>query len=80
MAVSVLIVCKANICRSPTGEAVLRHSARRRGFDLEVHSAGTSAIRIGETPHLMYAFSITIGDVQILKMSRQDCCSLRRST
>lgn len=37
---SVLIVCMGNICRSPVGEALLRHRQR----DLHVESAGISAM------------------------------------
>jgi len=40
---SVLFVCMGNICRSPTGEGVLRHLLRQRGWEdrLRVDSAGT---------------------------------------
>ncbi|KAI8981253.1 phosphotyrosine protein phosphatase [Trametes punicea] len=47
---SVLVVCLGNICRSPMGEAVLRHVAKERGIDLTVDSAGTSNYHIGEDP------------------------------
>ncbi|KZT05988.1 phosphotyrosine protein phosphatases I [Laetiporus sulphureus 93-53] len=50
MAPSVLIVCLGNICRSPMGEAVLRHVAKERGIELTVDSAGTSRYHIGEDP------------------------------
>jgi protein-tyrosine phosphatase len=42
MAVSVLMVCLGNICRSPLAEAALRHHAARLGLDVIVDSAGTS--------------------------------------
>ncbi|KDQ20429.1 hypothetical protein BOTBODRAFT_26435 [Botryobasidium botryosum FD-172 SS1] len=45
---SVLIVCLGNICRSPMGEAVLRHEAKKRGLDIKVDSAGTAAYHEGE--------------------------------
>lgn len=48
--VSVLVVCLGNICRSPVGEAVLKHVARERGLDITVDSAGTSNFHIGEDP------------------------------
>ena len=50
--VSVLVVCTGNICRSPTGEAVLRHLAGRRGLAdrVEVRSAGTHDYHVGECP------------------------------
>lgn len=50
MVLSVLIVCLGNICRSPMGEAVLRHEAKKRGIDIEVDSAGTAGYHIGEVP------------------------------
>lgn len=46
--VKVLFVCTGNICRSPTGEAVLRRMARDAGVELEIDSAGTSACHEGE--------------------------------
>ncbi|CDO73200.1 hypothetical protein BN946_scf185007.g255 [Trametes cinnabarina] len=52
---SVLVVCLGNICRSPIGEAVLKHVAKERGVDLTVDSAGTSNFHIGEDPDDRYA-------------------------
>jgi protein-tyrosine phosphatase len=51
-AVSVLVVCTGNICRSPTGEGVLRALAKRRGLDgrVRVASAGTHDYHVGECP------------------------------
>ena len=41
---NILIVCTANICRSPVGEVVLRDSLRKQGLtDWSVASAGTWA-------------------------------------
>ena len=50
--VSVLVVCTGNICRSPTGEGVLRHLARERGLAerITVRSAGTHDYHVGECP------------------------------
>ncbi len=50
--VAVLVVCTGNICRSPTGEGVLRHLARRRGLDdrVRIASAGTHDYHVGESP------------------------------
>ena len=50
--VSVLVVCTGNICRSPTGEGVLRHLARQRGLGdrVLVRSAGTHDYHVGECP------------------------------
>ncbi len=50
--VLVLVVCTGNICRSPTGEGVMRHLATRRGLgeQVEVRSAGTHDYHVGEAP------------------------------
>ena len=50
--VSVLVVCTGNICRSPTGEGVLRHLAEKRGLGdkVRVRSAGTHDYHIGDCP------------------------------
>ncbi|MDF4598452.1 low molecular weight phosphotyrosine protein phosphatase, partial [Vibrio parahaemolyticus] len=37
----ILVVCMGNICRSPTGEAVLRAKAEELGVDVDIDSAGT---------------------------------------
>ena len=44
----VLVVCMGNICRSPTGEAVLTAKAASLGVNVEVDSAGTIAYHAGE--------------------------------
>lgn len=44
----VLVVCMGNICRSPTGEAVLNAKAASLGVNVEVDSAGTIAYHAGE--------------------------------
>ncbi|WP_260259007.1 low molecular weight protein-tyrosine-phosphatase [Vibrio intestinalis] len=46
----VLVVCMGNICRSPTGEAVLRAKAEQMGIDVEVDSAGTIGYHQGNPP------------------------------
>ena len=46
----VLVVCLGNICRSPMGEAVLAHTAKERGIDIHVESAGTGGYHVGEEP------------------------------
>jgi hypothetical protein len=50
--VSVLVVCTGNICRSPTGEGVLRHLAGKRGIAdrVRIRSAGTHDYHVGECP------------------------------
>lgn len=51
-ALSVLVVCTGNICRSPTGEAVLRHLVEARGLAdrIRVASAGTHDYHVGQCP------------------------------
>ncbi|KAI9513042.1 phosphotyrosine protein phosphatase [Russula earlei] len=50
MTPKVLVVCLGNICRSPMGEAVLRHVAKERKIDLAVDSAGTAGYHVREEP------------------------------
>ncbi|SEG32513.1 low molecular weight protein-tyrosine-phosphatase [Vibrio hangzhouensis] len=47
---SLLVVCMGNICRSPTGEAVLKARARQMGIDVKVDSAGTIGYHHGNPP------------------------------
>ncbi|EHK1074192.1 low molecular weight protein-tyrosine-phosphatase [Vibrio parahaemolyticus] len=46
----ILVVCMGNICRSPTGEAVLRAKAEELGVDIDIDSAGTIGYHTGNTP------------------------------
>jgi protein-tyrosine phosphatase len=50
--ISVLVVCTGNICRSPTGEGVLRHLVKERGLEdrVRVASAGTQDYHVGDAP------------------------------
>jgi protein-tyrosine phosphatase len=50
--VAILVVCTGNICRSPTGEGVLRSLAEKRGIGdrVVVRSAGTHDYHVGERP------------------------------
>ncbi len=49
---SILVVCTGNICRSPTGEGVLRAMAASRGMEglVKFASAGTHDYHVGEAP------------------------------
>lgn len=47
---SILVVCLGNICRSPTGEAVLRKKARQLALPITVDSAGTIGFHQGKRP------------------------------
>ncbi len=46
----ILVVCMGNICRSPTGEAVLKAKAAELNIDVEVESAGTIGYHQGNPP------------------------------
>ncbi|PSW16949.1 low molecular weight phosphotyrosine protein phosphatase [Photobacterium sanctipauli] len=50
MAYKILVVCMGNICRSPTGEAILRAKSQERGGYVTVDSAGTIGYHQGEQP------------------------------
>ena len=49
---SILFVCTANICRSPTAEAVLRRHLADKGLldHFELDSAGTHDLQVGKPP------------------------------
>ncbi len=42
MTYKVMTVCTGNICRSPTGEFLLKDAAKKAGLDVEVDSSGIS--------------------------------------
>ena len=48
----ILFVCMGNICRSPTADAVFRHTVQKAGLEdkIFVDSAGTHAYHIGDPP------------------------------
>ncbi|PMM39318.1 low molecular weight protein-tyrosine-phosphatase [Vibrio splendidus] len=46
----ILVVCMGNICRSPTGEAVLRKKAQQLDVGVVVDSAGTIGFHKGNPP------------------------------
>ena len=48
--IKILVVCMGNICRSPTGEAVLKHKIEQLRLDIEVDSAGTIGFHQGNSP------------------------------
>lgn len=52
VAMRLLFVCLGNICRSPTGEGVMRHLVREAGLEDEVviDSAGTGGWHVGAAP------------------------------
>ncbi len=46
----ILVVCMGNICRSPTGEAILRAKAKEQGVNVQIDSAGTIGYHQGNPP------------------------------
>lgn len=50
--IKLLFVCLGNICRSPTGEGVMRHLVDEAGLKhrFEIDSAGTGSWHLGESP------------------------------
>ena len=40
---AILFICMANICRSPSAEAIFRHKAKQAGLSLTIDSAGTNS-------------------------------------
>jgi protein-tyrosine phosphatase len=70
-AMSVLMVCMGNICRSPTAEAVLRHKLRDAHMDtwVTVDSAGTHAWHEGEPPD--------VRSVRHARLRRYDLTAIR---
>ena len=66
MAISVLMVCLGNICRSPLAEAALRQYAAQTGQDIVVDSAGTGDWHIGHPPDLRaQAAALRFGGIDI---------------
>jgi len=50
MTYRVLVVCTANVCRSPMAAALLAHHAFNLGVDIEVRSAGTQSHNLRVDP------------------------------
>ena len=66
MAISVLMVCLGNICRSPLAEAALRQHAAQNGLDIIVDSAGTGDWHIGHPPDpRAQAVALRLGGIDI---------------
>ena len=53
----VLVVCTANVCRSPMGEALFRARAQATGLSVAVASAGTRAARLPVDPEAVRALA-----------------------
>jgi protein-tyrosine phosphatase len=67
MAHAVLFVCTANICRSPTAAAVLRHLLARQGAEhgFKIDSAGTHEYHVGKPP---FATAIEVAQARGIKI------------
>ena len=77
--ISVLMVCRHNICRSPIAEGLLRHYLKREGLDrlIKVDSAGThgdmSGSRIDERARKVAPnFGIELGKRKSRKVKPKD--------
>ena len=72
-AVRLLFVCLGNICRSPTGEAVMARMVREAGLEGEVvvGSAGTAAYHIGNPPDPRSAAAATARGTTLAGTARQ---------
>ena len=69
----VLFVCMGNICRSPTGEGVLRAVIEKRGLSdqIEVDSAGTIGYHVGEPPDARMTRAAAKRGYQLIGRARQ---------
>lgn len=47
---SILFICMANICRSPSAEAIFRHKANQAELSLTIDSAGTNSSNAKDKP------------------------------
>ena len=47
---SVLIVCKGNICRSPTAAVILLQKTKAQKLNIEIDAAGTEDYHVGSPP------------------------------
>ncbi len=68
-----LFVCLGNICRSPTGEGVMRHLVEERGLAhrFEIESAGTGSWHIGDSPDARSVAAAAARGIRIAGRARQ---------
>jgi len=50
MTLQVLLVCSANVCRSPMAAAMLGAASERMGLDLDIHTAGIALHELAVDP------------------------------
>lgn len=68
-----LFVCLGNICRSPSGENVMRHLVREAGLEehFEIDSAGTAGWHIGNRPDARMTAAATARGISMTGRARQ---------
>ena len=71
--IRLLFVCMGNICRSPTGEGVMRRLVRERGLEDVVHvdSAGTGSWHLGDPPDARATAAAAARGVALAGAARQ---------
>lgn len=77
--ISVIMVCRANICRSTMAEAMLRHIIRNMGMHrkVKVDSAGTRASQPGHKPdvraqRIMAEMGISMAKIKARQVTEKD--------
>lgn len=68
-----LFVCMGNICRSPSGENVMRHLLKEDGAlsEIELDSAGTIGMHTGNPPDSRMTKAATARGIEMLGQARQ---------
>jgi protein-tyrosine phosphatase len=71
---NILILCTANICRSPLAEGILRAKLQDRP-EVQVHSAGVAAI-VGAPPHPIVLDMLRKEKINTMRKYRAQQCDL----
>lgn len=69
----ILFVCLGNICRSPAGENIFRHTAKNVGIEhqWDIDSAGTAAWHTGKGPDPRMTKTLQSRGVEVTGRARQ---------
>lgn len=69
----ILFVCLGNICRSPAGENIFRHTVRKAGAEgqFTIDSAGTEAWHTGKNPDSRMTQTLVSRGVEVTGKARQ---------
>ncbi|MDB4547198.1 low molecular weight phosphotyrosine protein phosphatase [Akkermansiaceae bacterium] len=69
----VLFVCMGNICRSPAGENIFRHTVKEAGLSssIEIDSAGTIGFHSGKSPDTRMSRTIRKRGYEVSGYARQ---------